>query len=318
MNNSVAIPEPTLMEKAAAHFGDGMDASKFQQILMETIIPPIKKRDGSYRSASQAEVAAFLLVCKQYDLNPLVKEVYPMPARRGDGMSALVSLDGWVTLMNRNPAFDGLEFEDILDDKGKLVSVTCKIWRSDRSHPTSTTEYMAECFQDRKDSPWLKWPNRMLRHKSTIQAARLAFGFSGLMDPDEYERLEEAPEAPPAAPQGIEPPSMDLIPPAIPPGTEVPSLDLKHVITPLDREIPPEINSKKWSENPGGGYAAADTRMTPDEIFDDIEGQMSVCKTLDDLQEVWEQCDHLELSNDGLFEKAHANYQFHVERVENG
>ena len=281
MNNSVAIPEPTLMEKAAAHFGDGMDASKFQQILMETIIPQIKKRDGSYRSASQAEVAAFLLVCKQYDLNPLVKEVYPMPARRGDGMSALVSLDGWVTLMNRNPAFDGLEFEDILDDKGKLVSVTCKIWRSDRSHPTSTTEYMAECFQDRKDSPWLKWPNRMLRHKSTIQAARLAFGFSGLMDPDEYERLEEAPEAPPAAPQGIEPPSMDLIPPAIP------------------------------SDRPAIAGGPEDFTDAPDIILDDLDGQMAVCKTAVELDEVLEEFDSYGIFPGDIV----MTHQKHIDRI---
>ena len=301
MNKSVAIPELTLMEKAAAHFGDGMDASKFQQILMETIIPPIKKRDGSYRSASQAEVAAFLLVCKQYDLNPLVKEVYPMPARRGDGMSALVSLDGWVTLMNRNPAFDGLEFEDILDDKGKLVSVTCKIWRSDRSHPTSTTEYMAECFQDRKDSPWLKWPNRMLRHKSTIQAARLAFGFSGLMDPDEYERLEEAPEAPPAAPQGIEPPSMDLIPPqasALQEATEKSWGNL----------VPPAIQvSANWADN----NPAPEDTLAATGALDDLDGQMAVCKTAVELDEVLEEFDSYGIFPGDIV----MTHQKHIDRI---
>jgi len=32
----------------------------------------------------------------------------------------------------------------------------------------------------------------MLRHKATIQAARYAFGLSGIIDPDEAERFEQA------------------------------------------------------------------------------------------------------------------------------
>lgn len=52
------------------------------------------------------------------------------------------------------------------------------------------TEYMAECV--RNTEPWAKWPARMLRHKTTIQAARYAFGFSGIVDPDEAERIASA------------------------------------------------------------------------------------------------------------------------------
>ena len=37
---------------------------------------------------------------------------------------------------------------------------------------------------------WQKWPRRMLRHKALIQAARVAFGFAGLSDEDEFERAE--------------------------------------------------------------------------------------------------------------------------------
>jgi RecT family protein len=48
---------------------------------------------------------------------------------------------------------------------------------------------MAECV--RATDPWKKWPNRMLRHKAAIQCARYAFGFSGIMEPDEYERMKD-------------------------------------------------------------------------------------------------------------------------------
>ena len=40
--------------------------------------------------------------------------------------------------------------------------------------------------------PWKQWPRRMLRHKATIQAGRYAFGISGIVDPDEAERIKDA------------------------------------------------------------------------------------------------------------------------------
>jgi hypothetical protein len=53
---------------------------------------------------------------------------------------------------------------------------------------------MAECFNAR--SPiWKKMPNRMLRHKATIQAIRLAFGMAGLGDIDEIKDMESEKKA---------------------------------------------------------------------------------------------------------------------------
>ena len=65
--------------------------------------------------------------------------------------------------------------DNVLD--GKLFSVTCRIFRKDRTRPTELTEYMSECAGT--SEPWKKWPARMLRHKATIQCARYAFGLSG-------------------------------------------------------------------------------------------------------------------------------------------
>src|SRR5690625_4254871 len=47
---------------------------------------------------------------------------------------------------------------------------------------------MSECKG--VSDPCKRWPNRMLRHKATIQAARYAFGLSGIIDPDEAERIK--------------------------------------------------------------------------------------------------------------------------------
>ena len=90
---------------------------------------------------------------------------------------------GWISLVNRQPDFDGVELLDNLDKNGELVSITCKIYHKNKRMPTTITEYMAECR--RNTDPWVKWPRRMLRHKAYIQCARVAFGFSGIYDKDE-------------------------------------------------------------------------------------------------------------------------------------
>jgi hypothetical protein len=68
----------------------------------------------------------------------------------------------------------------------------------------TVTEYLAECRRD--TGPWKSHPRRMLRHKAMIQAARLAFGYGGIYDQDEAERVmgeAERVEAPPAAKTGV-------------------------------------------------------------------------------------------------------------------
>jgi hypothetical protein len=50
-----------------------------------------------------------------------------------------------------------------------------------------------EC--NRGTDPWRTHPKRMLRHKTMIQCARLAFSFAGIYDPDEGERVLAAENA---------------------------------------------------------------------------------------------------------------------------
>lgn len=156
----------------------GMEPAAFEATLRNTVVP-----SGS----SKEQFAAFLLVAKEYNLNPLTKEIYAFPTK-GGGIQPIVGIDGWANLINSHPAFDGMEFDDASDGNGSLVSVTCRMFRKDRSHPIAAAEYMAEC--KRPTEPWQKWPRRMLRHKAMIQAARYAFGFAGIVDPDEGERFK--------------------------------------------------------------------------------------------------------------------------------
>lgn len=161
----------------------GMEPRNFEATVRATCFPVRKPED----IPSPEEFAAFLLVAKEYDLNPLLREIFAFRTKAG-GIQPIVSVDGWMNLMNSHSQMNGLEFDDHLDKQGKLLAVTARIWRKDRDKPTVVTEYMEECFRD--ESPvWQRYPRRMLRHKAAIQAARYAFGFSGIVEPDEAERI---------------------------------------------------------------------------------------------------------------------------------
>jgi hypothetical protein len=137
--------------------------------------------------ATKAEVAVFTGVCSRYALNPLVKECAAFVS--GGKLQVIVMVDGWYKMVNRQENFDGVEFEDNLDKDSKVVSITCKMYVKNRSRPVCVTEYLSEC-KDPKSSVWTRWPARMLRHKAYIQAARIAFGISEVIDDDEVNRIK--------------------------------------------------------------------------------------------------------------------------------
>jgi len=131
---------------------------------------------------SDAQMSALLIVANQYRLNPWTKEIYAFPDQN-NGIVPVVGVDGWSRIINENPQFDGMDFEQ--DDE----KCTCVIYRKDRSRPIRVTEYLSECKRPVK--PWQSHPKRMLRHKAMIQCARLAFGYVGIFDQDEAERIAE-------------------------------------------------------------------------------------------------------------------------------
>lgn len=158
-----------------------MEPGAFQQTIKATVMP---------QNASNEQMAAFLLVANEYNLNPITKEIYAFPSR-GGGVTPVVGVDGWINLAQRRQEFDGMEHEWEHDDKGAPISCTCRIWRKDRTRPVVVTEFMDECR--RPTDPWKSHPRRMLRHKATIQAIRYAFGFAGIKDEDDAEVMSGSP-----------------------------------------------------------------------------------------------------------------------------
>ena len=137
---------------------------------------------------TKEQFLSFLMVANEYGLNPLTREIHGFA--KGGRVHPIVGVDGWISLMNKHPQLDGIEYEDHRNETGGIEAITCTVHRKDREHPTRVTEYLAECNMNTE--PWKKWPTRMLRHKATIQAARLAFGFSGIYDPDEAQRIRDS------------------------------------------------------------------------------------------------------------------------------
>lgn len=137
--------------------------------------------------ATDAQMTALLIVADQYGLNPFTKEIYAFPDKN-NGIVPVVGVDGWSRIINTHPQFDGMDFNE--GGAGAMPDwIECVIHRKDRAHPIKLKEYMAEC--KRPVGPWQSHPRRMLRHKAMIQCARLAFGYVGIYDQDEAERIAE-------------------------------------------------------------------------------------------------------------------------------
>lgn len=179
MSNALTTLTGTLAKRF--ELGDGTG-------LVETL-----KATAFKGQVSDAQMTALLIVANQYGLNPWTKEIYAFPDKN-NGIVPVVGVDGWARIINEHPQFDGEEFEygPAFTHKGKTVHewIECVIYRKDRSKPTRIREFFDEVSRDNA-IPWQSHPKRMHRHKSLIQCARLAFGFGGIYDQDEAERIVE-------------------------------------------------------------------------------------------------------------------------------
>lgn len=163
-----------------------------------------KVKDGE---VTNAQMMALLIVADQYGLNPFTKEIFAYPDKQ-NGIVPVVSVDGWSRIINQHPDMDGLEFiydQDIVtevDAKPCPASIECVIYRKGRAHPVRIKEFLDETYRPtfkgvkngqpfEIKGPWQSHTKRMLRHKSLIQCSRIAFGFTGIYDQDEAERIIE-------------------------------------------------------------------------------------------------------------------------------
>ncbi|NCV41533.1 MAG: hypothetical protein EBW11_13450, partial [Betaproteobacteria bacterium] len=154
-NDRVQFGKPIGKFQAVQHMLAVM-ASKFNvepARLLETLKATLMPK------ATNEELLSFVVTANQYGLNPFTREIYAFPARNG-GIQPVVSVDGWIKMMNSHPQFNGIQFTTE-DKDGKPFSVTATIHHKDRTHPVEVTEYFSEC--SRNTEPWKVNPRRMLR-----------------------------------------------------------------------------------------------------------------------------------------------------------
>jgi len=187
MSNAVA--KPSGVANIANNLAKKLGMGEVGEELVTTLKQTAFKGD-----ASDAQFTALMVVANQYGLNPWTREIYAFPDKQ-NGIVPVVGVDGWSRIINEHSQFDGMEFE--MPDDGS--ECTCIIYRKDRKHPIKVTEYKEECYRKPFQSksgyevtgPWQSHPKRMLRHKAMIQCARLAFGYTGIFDEDEAQRIVE-------------------------------------------------------------------------------------------------------------------------------
>lgn len=162
---------------------NGVSQEEVADVIKNMIVSG-KNQHGA--TATNAEMTVVSSIFAKYDLNPFIREGHAFVS--GGKLQVMIGIDGWIKIMNRQPNFDGVEFEDHFEN-GELISVTTKIYIKDRSHPVCAVEYMDECYQPTSPA-WKKFKKRMLRNKSLGQCIRIAFGVSELIDDDEASRIK--------------------------------------------------------------------------------------------------------------------------------
>lgn len=176
-------------------FGMSMDGQVLANVLASTAF-------SGDKLPTLEQLTALVVVAKQYHLNPFTKEIYAFPDKK-KGIVPIVGVDGWSRIINEHPQFDGMEFrqseEMVTPEPGAKEApewMECVMYRKDRKHPIVIREYLDEVYRKKGnyDGPWQTHTKRFLRHKTMIQAARVAFGFAGIYDQDEAERIIEGQE----------------------------------------------------------------------------------------------------------------------------
>ncbi|WP_027815191.1 phage recombination protein Bet [Paraburkholderia bannensis] len=186
MSTAVTTQRASLVSKFADKYS--IEPTK----LMDTLKSTCFKQQND-KEVSNEQMAALLIVADQYGLNPFTKEIYAFPDK--GGIVPVIGVDGWARIVNEHPMCDGFEFsyaEELVDFSSKKVPVwmEVRVYRKDRQRPVIVREYFDEVVR-RNMQPWQSHPNRMLRHKTFVQGARLAFGFAGVFDEDEAQRIVE-------------------------------------------------------------------------------------------------------------------------------
>lgn len=123
------------------------------------------------KGATDTEFQLFCSYCQSTGLNPLKKEVWFIKV--GTQLQLMTGINGFYTIANSHPQFDGIEVETIDSAEGKLIKSIAKVYRKDRSHPVTAEAYLEEYAKPH--GTWKTMPRVMLSKCAESMALRKAF-----------------------------------------------------------------------------------------------------------------------------------------------
>jgi hypothetical protein len=188
-NPAAPAPRSALVEELAGKWG--IDSGRMFNLVAKTMISK-RESDGP---VSVEEVAVVMHVMRQYDLDPLLKQLHAFVT---DGkLQVMLGYDGWVRQVNRarKDGVLGVGFRESPDEvKVPGGTNVCPSWIEATLHwsptsgrlPTSYRAYFGEWFVPNKN--WRDRPYHRLRMKAFCQVAREALGI-GLSDEIDYEQM---------------------------------------------------------------------------------------------------------------------------------
>jgi phage recombination protein Bet len=157
--------------------------------------------------ATDDELKMLLYLCKEYNLDPLKKEIYFI--KYGGRSTILTSRDGYLKIANNDPNFNGLESdvvylgdklskrddgslhieygpEHLAFDKTKLTGAFCSVFRKDRTKATTIFVSLKDYYK--KGAPiWEQYINAMILKVAEAMALKRAFSISGLVTKEEID-----------------------------------------------------------------------------------------------------------------------------------
>lgn len=180
-------------------------------VLFNHIYQMLSNNGKDAKNVSQMDVFTFLVNCKQLNLNPLAKQIYGFVSK--GKVVNIISIEGFTEIANRNPNYDGVDFEfgplvekELTYSKNdyfngqkntKLVTVKrkvadwikCIIYRNDRHHPVSVTTFFDE--SNTGTEPWATKPMQMLQNRAFANSVKKAFSINGYLEKEEF--IEDVP-----------------------------------------------------------------------------------------------------------------------------
>lgn len=197
------VKEYNSIAKYVGNWGDGLNKTK----LIGNIHKNLMGVDSLGKARPLEDLAFFLLVARQYGLNPLKNEIYATYQRVKQGnqwvekIVPIPSIHGLRRLAReaKNPSYAYTGKAELeVDEKGDLISATVPVYGR---FGTSTeavkvgeyTAYMEEFAKTTKDGEltkqWRTMPRVMLSKCAEANAIRASFGIGGIYVEEEIDHI---------------------------------------------------------------------------------------------------------------------------------